>query len=417
MKKVLNIAWKDLIVTSRDLTALLLILVTPFALTMVMAGAFGGFSRGGGSGLSDIPVIIVNRDAGQFGKLLVQAFQSEELSSLLEPTIVNDDATARTSVDDDKAAAAVIIPANLSESVVPTGVVRGDPSAQVQSLIEVYANPTRPIGAGVVQGIVEQFLSLIAAGSAGGRVSVLQLIKSGLISPEQALSLGPTIGERAGLQAVSARLIAVKSQVIGGRTEGFNWLSYMAPSMAILFLMFTVSNGGRSLLVERDEGTLPRLLATPTSAGQVLGGKVLGTYLIGLAQMGILIASSTLLFRLNWGSPGAVILLVLALVAAATGWGMVLAAYSRSPAQVGQTGWIMTLVFGMVSGNFFNRQALPQILQKASLVTPNAWGLEAFAKLAAGGGVSDVLLPIIVLLAMAALLFSVAVVAFRRQYA
>ena len=31
----------------------------------------------------------------------------------------------------------------------------------------------------------------------------------------------------------------------------------MAPSMAIMFLMFTVTNGGRSILAERDWGTLP----------------------------------------------------------------------------------------------------------------------------------------------------------------
>ena len=30
--------------------------------------------------------------------------------------------------------------------------------------------------------------------------------------------------------------------------------------MALMFLMYTVSNGGRTLLVERNQGTLPRLM-------------------------------------------------------------------------------------------------------------------------------------------------------------
>ncbi|MCK7526881.1 MAG: ABC transporter permease [Ignavibacteriales bacterium] len=52
-------------------------------------------------------------------------------------------------------------------------------------------------------------------------------------------------------------------------------LAYMAPGMALMFLMYTVSYGGRSILAERAQGTLPRLLVSPTSTAQMLGGKVL----------------------------------------------------------------------------------------------------------------------------------------------
>jgi ABC-2 type transport system permease protein len=64
-----------------------------------------------------------------------------------------------------------------------------------------------------------------------------------------------------------------------------NFLMYIAPGFALLFLMYTVSLGGRTLLAERQEGTLARLMTTPIQPGQVLIGKMTGTYMIGLTQM------------------------------------------------------------------------------------------------------------------------------------
>ena len=59
MKKTLNIAWKDLLVTLSDPAALILTIATPFALTLVMIFAFGGVQD---TGITGIPVAIVNLD-------------------------------------------------------------------------------------------------------------------------------------------------------------------------------------------------------------------------------------------------------------------------------------------------------------------------------------------------------------------
>jgi ABC-2 type transport system permease protein len=301
----------------------------------------------------------------------------------------------------------LVIPADFSESV------RQRDAAQ--SVLELYANPSRPNSTGVVRSIVDGFLSRVAAGTAAGQVTVLQLVQSGVLSPAEAASAGPAIGERAGRAAASLELMAVKSEMAGERSGGFDWLTYMAPSMAIMFLMFAATAGGRSMLAERDAGTLPRMLATPTSSAQVIGGKMLGTYLTGLSQMAVLILAGGLIFDVHWGEPLAVVLLVLALVAAATAWGMVIGAYARTPGQANAVGIMLALIFGALAGNFVPRQLLPQVLQTASYISPNAWGLESFSRLTGGGSLADVAPAIAALLAMAAVLFAVAVAAFRRQ--
>jgi ABC-2 type transport system permease protein len=142
-----------------------------------------------------------------------------------------------------------------------------------------------------------------------------------------------------------------------------------------------------------------------------------GIFVIGVVQMGILILSSFLLFGLKWGSAAGVVLLTLALVAAATGWGMLLAAYCRTPAQAGQLGALLSLVFAMCAGNLVPRVYMPEWLRTISLITPNAWGLEGYTKLGAGAGLQDIGYIIFALLVMSLVLIALSTLMFRRQYA
>jgi ABC-2 type transport system permease protein len=103
-------------------------------------------------------------------------------------------------------------------------------------------------------------------------------------------------------------------------------------------------------------------------------------------------------------------------VAAATGWGIAIAAYARTAAQAGVAGTAVTLVFAIGAGHFFPRQLLPSWLRTASLISPNAWGLEAFLELGSGGGLNDIALSVVALAGMAAVAFGAAVVVFRRRF-
>jgi ABC-2 type transport system permease protein len=200
----------------------------------------------------------------------------------------------------------------------------------------------------------------------------------------------------------------------GGRSSGtVNYGQIIGPSMAVMFLMFTVTAGGRRMLDERQGGTLARLLSTPTTTAQILLGKGTGIYLNGAAQMAILLAASTALFGISWGSIPALVVLTAALVLAATGWGVLIAGLARTPAQVMQAGTAISLVFGLAAGNLIPRAQLPEVLRTASLVTPNALGLEGYQSLAGGGGLEAIAVYAVALVVMAAALFAFTAVASR----
>jgi len=408
MKKILQIGWKDLRVIFRDRAALILMLLAPFAMTVGMGLVTGTLSSSGG-GLSQVPVVVVNLDQSTLGVALTEVLMSPELSQLLAVEENNDVAAARAMVDADKTAAVVIIPTGFTASVIP----QAGQSSSADAQIELYKNPSWPISSDIVQSIVESFLNEVETGRIGGQVAVAQLIASGLVSQQQAAEVGMQIGTRLANEQSNMQTLTLNTRQTSVSEEP-NFLMYIAPGFALLFLMYTVSLGGKTLLTERQEGTLTRLMTTPTGPSQVLVGKMAGTYMIGLAQMTILIVASALLLGLRWGDPLAVAILLLTTVAAATGWGMLLAALSRTPGQVSSIGMAMTLLFGLVGGSFFGG-TLPGVVGYIGMLTPNYWGQTGFNTLARGGDLQDLLPVYAVLLAMAAILLVISVFIFRRK--
>jgi len=412
MRKILLIAFKDVLLIFRDRTALIFMLLAPFALTVGLGLATGSFSGKSDSGILDLPMVVVNDDGGTIGNAFVEMVNSKELSDLLEPQIMTDLAAAQKLVDDNKTVAVVYIPAGFTSSIIPPDGV-SLPGQLVQ--IELYGNPTAQTSVGIVKNILEQFISQVEVCRVTGTVAVTQLLESGAINPSQAMAVGKAVGESQTASQGNTSSITLNNVTASGNEVKFNMLALLAPGMALMFLMYTVSNGGRSLLVEKTGGTLPRMLVSPTSSFQILGGKVLGIFLSGLAQMLILILGTTLLFKLDWGDPLAVLVLVAAAALAATGWGILLAAVFKTSGQVANIGSALMLIFGILGGSFTNVAVMPNWVQLFSRISPNRWGLDGFTTLAMGGNMANILTPVIALLIMAAVLFLVSVVLFSRR--
>jgi ABC-2 type transport system permease protein len=417
MLKTFLIGIKDVRLAFRDRAALILMLAAPFVLTLGLGLVTGRFSNNN-SGLSDIPVIIVNLDNEQLGNALADLFQSAELADLMEPAASSDPEAARQLIDQDKAAAVVIIPEGFTRSIIPAAGDGTDPSSTPADpvKIEVYANPSRSTGAGIVKAIVDEFLSRVEENRISASVSITQLLMSGRIPPDQIPMVIAGMSED--LQANptgSALAIQINSSTADGAAVKFDILAYLAPGMALMFLMYTVSYGGRSILAEKTQGTLPRLLVSPTSPSQILGGKIFGIFLTGAAQMLILIGASSLFFQLKWGDPLGVVVLVLAAVFGATGWGMFITALARTPAQVGSVGSAIMLIFGIMGGSFISLDQMPAAVQAFSKITPNSWALDGFTTLGLGGTLADLSTPILALLAMGMLLFLVSVFMFGKK--
>lgn len=412
MKKLILIGLKDVKLIFRDRAALTFMLLAPFLLTIGLGFVTGQMGRSSTSGLAAIPVLVVNQDDGQLGQALADLLRSEDLAGLLLPTLVADATGARGQVDADQAAAAVIVPAGFSDSIIPRS--GQTPSGQAVK-IEVYKNPGRPVSAGVIQAIVEGFISRVETGRVAGQVIVVQALTAGLIAPDQAQDFAVAVGQRQTAASAAESLIRLQFSASGEEQQPFNPMAYMAPSMALLFLMFTVTNGGRSLLAEKAQGTLARLLISPTTGAQALLGKLFGAYLTGVLQMLILTLTGSLLFGLRWGDPLGLLVLILAAVFGALGWGMLITALAQTPGQVSAVGTAVMLTFGILGGSFVQTNIMPSWFQWLSRLTPNAWGLDGFTILGLGGTLADLGRPLLGLTVMGLVLAAAAIALFNRR--
>ena len=416
MKKLLLMGIKDLKLMFRDRAALMFMLLVPFLLTIGMGFVTGRFS-GGSTGLSDIPVVIVNLDQGDLGNALEDLFNSEELSELMEPRASSDTEAARQVIEGDEASAAIIIPEGFTESIIPSGGTAFGPDyIQPEPVqIEVYTNPSSPTSAGIVKAVVDEFISRVEEGRTSGMTSLVGLMQSGLVDLKNIESEARALFQNVELTESTAITLKTNINIEGADAVEFDLLSYFAPGIALMFLMYTVSYGGRSILAERAGGTLSRLMISPTQTVQVLGGKVLGIFLMGVAQVGILILASAILFQVKWGNPIGIAVLILAAVFGATGWGTLITAFARTPTQVANTGTIVMLIFSILGGSFINLENFPPFIQTISKITPITWGSDGFTTLALGGTLSNLVEPITALLVMGTVLFGVAVVIFNRN--
>ena len=302
MRKLGVLALKEVRVAFRDLGAIVTMLVTPLALTLAMAAAFG---TGGSSTISDIPVLLLNRDEGDLSEVLVDVLTSEEVGDLLIVEDVRDETAARSRIEADEAAALVIIPADFSAAVLPLGAqveaitglqltefteetqlteeeVAAIASAYQQSqeaprsgnpeIVEIYASPDRLISTAVVKGIVTQGIETLNIQVAGITEIMSRLVSAGgMENPDE---VNRTM--RTGGTDMQDRELPVHLTITTGTGRRIGTLDYTAASIAVMFLMFSVTSGGRSLLAERARGTLPRLLVSPTPPLTLLVGKMAG---------------------------------------------------------------------------------------------------------------------------------------------
>jgi linearmycin/streptolysin S transport system permease protein len=161
--------------------------------------------------------------------------------------------------------------------------------------------------------------------------------------------------------------------------------------MAIFFLFFTVQFGVFSLLDERANGTLGRLLAAPIRPAAVLAGKLLASLLLGLVSMAALVTAAALMMGISWGNPVGLALLIVGGVLAATGITAFVASLARTMERAGGWNAIIAVTLALLGGSMFPISQLGGVVATIGLATPHAWFMRGLGELAAGGGPGSVL--------------------------
>jgi len=440
MRKILAITYKDVKETFTDQSLLLLMLVTPLVLSTIIALSFSNVVGDSSSPISDIPVALVNLDEGTQGAIFVSILAPSEatettstsdqcedtnatatdaegdngLLQLTETTVLADAEAARAGVDSGDYAAAIIVPANFSESIEYSPSSTGINPAPV----EVYGDANRSISASVIESVTQGIVNQLLAGQITVAATINTLIDEG--QGMQAMNVD-NCAFAAAFDA-SNYSVQIEQQAAGGEeVEQPNLLVIFGSAQAAFFALFTASGTAQTILEERREWTLQRMLVSPTPRIQILMGKLLAVFANVLLQLVLLFIGFTLVasllegeFTSIWGSNvPAIVVMVIATAVAAAGVGTLIAALARTPEQAGILGSVVALFMGAAGGAFFQIGEAPALFDAFTRLSIVRWGSEGFTRLAEGS--ADVLPNVIALVVMGGVMFLIGLVVFNRR--
>ncbi len=349
LSAALTILAKDLRLRVRDRSVLMLALVVPLGLTYLFWIVLPDTEE------LVLRAAVLDQDGGQaaaaFGEEVMPGLVEQ---GLLEPTEVADSEAARDAMDAGELDAVWVLPEGFTAAV-----TSGEPSA-----IDVWVNPDRRLRAEVARAVADQYRAQLE------RVT-LAVATATAVAPQD-------LDDQQVQQVVAAATDGESALELADRPARDHQLdlpSSLSAGLAAFFVFFTVQFGVLGLLEERQFGTLNRLLASPMTVMSVHLGKALGAFLLGIVSMAVLAVAAVLLMGASWGPPGAVAVLIVAIVVAALGLMALVGSFARTAEQASNYQAIVAVVLGMVGGAFFPLPLDEGLMRVIAWASPHAWFL------------------------------------------
>lgn len=384
---LLRIGWIGI---TRDRVVQALTFLLPIMFFSIFATVFGNQQ----DPTSRLRVAVVDEDQTEYSRKLVAALEAEgglrvqrtasrepSADGQLSPTL--DRASAEALVKNGNVPVAVIIPKGISSS----NLFLPDQGAAGRPKISLLADVSDPIAPQVVSGLLQKvaFTAMPQTMAVEG-MSLFEKYTGPLTDSQRSVvdawkkGDGPGFGEGStGAAAIGLPIETVN--VMQGEGGDGSMVSFYAAGIGVMFLLFSCSGAGGTLLDEEESGTLDRLIGSRAGMTGVIVGKWVFLALMGVIQLTVMFTWGALVFGLPLWShlPGFFIVTVFT-AGAAAGFGLVLATLSRSRAQLSGLSTIIILAMSAVGGSMFPRFLMSDTMQQFGLVTFNAWALDAYLK-------------------------------------
>jgi ABC-2 type transport system permease protein len=371
----------------RDRGAVMLGFIVPIAFFTIFAGIFG--SRKGGT--DPVPMVVVDEDRSEFSRRFVKALQGEAGLQVetLRQTGAYDSASAEQAVKAGAVSVAVILPrgfgaAPISFSREATG-----------SRLQILNDSSDPIAAQVVFGLIQKaaMLSMPDAMATEG-TRMLDRYSGGLTPGQRARidssmaalrSYLDTRGDSARTDpkgGLSGGLIAADIRDVVGENKKNPLVAFYAAGIGVMFLLFSASAAGGSILDEADSGTLDRILSSRVTMTHLLLGKMGYAALLGFLQLTVMFLWGAFAFRVElFRHLGGFLVMTTATALASSGLGLALASACKTRAQLSSLTTLVVLIMSALGGSMVPRFIMPALLQKIGFVTFNAWAIDGFTKI------------------------------------
>lgn len=168
---------------------------------------------------------------------------------------------------------------------------------------------------------------------------------------------------------------------------------------------------------EWERGTMEALLSTPVTIGEVIIGKVIPYFILGMAGMGLSVMAARWLFQVPLvGSHWLLFAVSCLYMLAALGMGLFISSFARNQFIAGQLAIITTyLPAFMLSGFIFDIHSMPQVIQWLTHIIPARYFVTILQTLFLAGDVYGIVVKNAVFMALVGAFFMVLVVLNSRK--
>lgn len=398
LRYVWLIALKDLKLFATDRGALFFFILFPI-LFITMFSFMGGEAEDPRLELH----LVTLESTGGLSHQIIGTMETQDISKLKpgESVIVWDKNydEAQKAVDDKKLDGFLVFPADFSK-----GVMMGY-GAKLEVITNAEAINTRA----ALNGLAHSIAFRVGSQQVVTSTTIGLLVEQGLISGEMA-DIGQAIqqlfsGEASPVAADS--FIKFRTEKVG-ELEVENPVNWILSGMLVMFVFFGAALAAESIVRERQNHTLERLLTGSVRREGILGGIFTGTTIKGLIQILIFWLLGILAFKADLGiSPAAVIILSILMVIVSSAFGVMLATLVKTQRAAGSIAVLTSLVLAPLGGCWWPLFILPKWMQALAKITPHGWANTGFNKLILFGADFGSVVPEMLILIGFTVLFSI----------
>lgn len=363
MKVFFTIFKNDLKLFLKDKTAIILLLVVPVLFIGFFVTSLSSYLDKSNF-IEPFDIALVDKENSSQTRIITR--QLYEIT-VFNKIIDTNEPDAYTLIRENKVAAIIIIPENFSQ-----GLIDG-----TRNPVEVVGNRSMPLQSFVVKTLVQSASNLFSsAQSALFAISKFEN-ESGIRdnSSEVMMDLA--------LKAIG------RNEIYAETEDEFNFrlspAEYFTAGLLVIFLMYGGIPSIKMLVAERNSGIMRRLLATPVRTRHIIASKVSVSIIISILQFGVIIVSTSLIFKNYWGGSWSnILLLFTAIIFAVSTWSVMIASFARKSSGVDVLANLGILIMAILGGSIYQISSMPDVVKMFSYLTINRWAMDGFMVIFSG---------------------------------
>jgi ABC-2 type transport system permease protein len=398
MKKIFNIAWKDAILRFSNASELLFFIILPVVFTYLLGGGTPN-----GNQESRIRVLVVDEANTSISE---QVIAELDASTAIYPVSISRQ-DAQKEFDERRASTVLIIPQGVDAEALQEG------SAQ----LDLMKQPNN-LNATIVERAVLTAIRNVSSSISAAQMAVAQRnAKLPFTSDaEKQAYFDESLVLAQNIRATTPERVVVNKGATPDQVE-YDPRANSSAGQLITWVFIPLFGISALFAIERQQGTLRRVLTTPTRKATYLFGTIAGQVVIALIQMTILILFGIFVMKLSWGSqPLALFTVMFASTLAGAAFGTTLGTFVKTENQANGLSIMFGMVFALMGGCWYPLELFPPVVQSAVKILPTTWAMQGLLDIVLRGrGLVDVLPEAGVLLGFAAIFFAVGVWRFRYE--